>query len=72
MSLSLKKLSEEDPTFKTRGDLETGETIISGMGELHLEIISDRMRREFGVEASVGKPQVAYKETIKSDSGGWR
>lgn len=65
MSLSLKKLSEEDPTFKVKGDLETGETIISGMGELHLEIISDRMKREFGVEASVGRPQVAYKETIK-------
>ena len=68
MSLSLKKLSEEDPTFKVKGDLETGETIISGMGELHLEIISDRMRREFGVEASVGKPQVAYKETIKEEA----
>ncbi|OGZ17767.1 MAG: translation elongation factor G, partial [Candidatus Nealsonbacteria bacterium RBG_13_36_15] len=65
MGLSLKKLSEEDPTFRVKGDLETGETIISGMGELHLEIISDRMKREFGVEASVGRPQVAYKETIK-------
>jgi len=65
MSLSLKKLAEEDPTFKIRSDLETGETIISGMGELHLEIITDRMRREFKVEGNVGKPQVAYKETIK-------
>jgi len=64
LSLSLKKLSEEDPTFKIKGDLETGETIISGMGELHLEIITDRMKREFKVEASVGRPQVAYKETI--------
>jgi len=65
MSLSLKKLSEEDPTFRVKGDLETGETIISGMGELHLEIIADRMKREFKVEGNVGKPQVAYKETIK-------
>jgi len=64
MSLSLKKLAEEDPTFKVKGDMETGETIISGMGELHLEIIIDRMKREFNVEASVGKPQVAYKETV--------
>jgi len=65
MSLALRKLSEEDPTFKIKGDLETGETIISGMGELHLEIITDRMRREFKVGVSVGRPQVAYKETIK-------
>jgi len=68
MGLSLKKLSDEDPTFKVKGDLETGETIISGMGELHLEIIVDRMKREFKVEASVGKPQVAYKETIKEEA----
>jgi elongation factor G len=68
MSLSLKKLSEEDPTFRVKGDLETGETIISGMGELHLEIISDRMKREFKVAASVGKPQVAYKETITAEA----
>ncbi|MBZ9572029.1 elongation factor G [Patescibacteria group bacterium] len=68
MSLALKKLTEEDPTFQVKGDLETGETIISGMGELHLEIITDRMRREFKVEGNVGKPQVAYKETIKEEA----
>ena len=68
MGLALKKLSEEDPTFRIKGDLETGETIISGMGELHLEIIVDRMRREFKVEGSVGKPQVAYKETIRQEA----
>ena len=68
MALALKKLSEEDPTFKVKGDLETGETIISGMGELHLEIIVDRMRREFKVEGSIGRPQVAYKETIKKEA----
>jgi len=62
--LSLKKLSAEDPTFRQKEDLETGETIISGMGELHLDVLVDRMKREFNVEANVGKPQVAYKETI--------
>lgn len=65
MSLALRRLSEEDPTFVVSGDPDTGETIISGMGELHLEIIVDRMRREFKVEANVGRPQVAYKETIE-------
>ncbi|MDO8492288.1 MAG: elongation factor G [bacterium] len=64
MGLALKKLSDEDPTFKITSDQETMETIIAGMGELHLEILVDRMKREFGVEANVGKPQVAYKETI--------
>lgn len=66
MSLSLAKLSEEDPTFRARTDEETGQTIISGMGELHLEIIIDRLLREFKVGANVGKPQVAYKETIRN------
>ena len=65
MGIALSKLAEEDPTFRIKGDTETGETIISGMGELHLEILVDRMKREFKVEASVGKPQVAYKEAIK-------
>jgi len=65
MGLALRRLSEEDPTFRIKGDEETMETIISGMGELHLEILVDRMKREFKVEANVGRPQVAYKETIK-------
>lgn len=68
MSLALKKLSDEDPTFRVKTDLETGETIISGMGELHLDIIVDRMKREFKVDASVGRPQVAYKETILQEA----
>ena len=68
MDLAIRKLSEEDPTFKVKTDLETGETIISGMGELHLDIIIDRMKREFKVEADVGKPQVAYKETITQEA----
>ena len=66
MGLALRRLSEEDPTFRVKGDAETGQTIIAGMGELHLEIIVDRMLREFKVQANVGQPQVAYKETIKS------
>jgi elongation factor G len=64
LSESLAKLSDEDPTFKVKVDDETGQTLISGMGELHLEILVDRMKREFKVEANVGKPQVAYRETI--------
>ena len=64
MGMALKRLSDEDPTFHIKGDEQTGQTIISGMGELHLEIIVDRMKREFKVEANVGKPNVAYKETI--------
>ncbi|MGE5540665.1 MAG: elongation factor G [Bacillota bacterium] len=64
MGMALRKLADEDPTFKVSTDDETGETIMSGMGELHLEILVDRMKREFNVEANVGKPQVAYRETI--------
>jgi elongation factor G len=65
MGIALQKLAEEDPTFRTYTDEETGQTIIAGMGELHLEIIVDRMLREYKVEANVGRPQVAYKETIR-------
>ena len=65
MGIALQRLAREDPSFRVRSDEESGQTIIAGMGELHLEIIVDRMKREFGVEASVGKPQVAYRETIR-------
>jgi elongation factor G len=65
MSLALQRLAEEDPTFRVHVDEETGQTIISGMGELHLEILVDRMKREFNVEANIGQPQVAYRETIR-------
>jgi elongation factor G len=65
LAIALQKLSEEDPTFRVHTDAETSQTIISGMGELHLEIIVDRMMREFKVDANVGRPQVAYRETIK-------
>jgi elongation factor G len=68
MGLALQKLAEEDPTFKIKSDEEVNQTLISGMGELHLEIIVDRMKREFKVEANVGRPQVAYKETIKGNA----
>jgi elongation factor G len=65
MGIALGRLAQEDPSFRVRTDEESGQTIISGMGELHLEIIVDRMKREFGVEAAVGKPQVAYRETFR-------
>src|SRR5690349_22513612 len=65
LGTAIQRLSEEDPTFQVRSDEETGQTIIAGMGELHLEVLVDRMRREFRVEANVGKPQVAYRETIR-------
>ncbi|MDP2637097.1 MAG: elongation factor G [bacterium] len=68
LGLALKRLADEDPTFKVKSDLETGDTLIAGMGELHLEIIVDRMKREFSVEANVGRPQVAYKEAIKKEA----
>jgi len=68
MGMALSKLAEEDPSFRVRTDEETGQTIISGMGELHLDIIVDRMRREFKVDCNVGAPQVAYRETIKVEA----
>jgi len=70
LSISLQKLAEEDPTFSYKSDEETGQTLIEGMGELHLEIISDRLLREFGVQATVGRPQVAYKETVTGEVQG--
>ncbi|GIS51610.1 MAG: hypothetical protein Ct9H90mP27_1010 [Gammaproteobacteria bacterium] len=66
LSDALSKLAQEDPLFKVTSDEETAQTIISGMGELHLEVLIERMKREFGVEANIGKPQVAYRETIKN------
>ena len=68
MGVALHRLAEEDPTFRVSGDPETGDTLIAGMGELHLEILVDRMKREFSVQANVGRPQVAYKETIKAEA----
>lgn len=68
MGLALRRLADEDPTFRIKSDTDTGETVIMGMGELHLEILVDRMKREFGVEANVGAPQVAYKETITGEA----
>ncbi|MHC5349279.1 elongation factor G [Metapseudomonas furukawaii] len=68
MGIALGKLAQEDPSFRVKTDEETGQTIISGMGELHLDIIVDRMKREFGVEANIGKPQVSYRETISKDN----
>jgi elongation factor G len=70
MGIALNRLAQEDPSFRVNTDQETGQTIIAGMGELHLEIIVDRMKREFGVEANVGKPQVAYRETITTSAPG--
>ena len=67
MGLALQKLAEEDPTFRVHTDKETGQTVIAGMGELHLDVLVDRMRREFHVEANIGKPQVAYRETIRQE-----
>jgi len=68
MALALQRLAEEDPTFRIHTDEETGQTIMSGMGELHLDILIDRMKREFKVEANIGEPQVAFRESIKGRS----
>ena len=70
MGVAMRRLAEEDPTFRVSGDIETGETIIAGMGELHLDVLVERMKREFGVQTNVGRPQVAYKETIKKEADG--
>src|SRR5438067_7594201 len=70
MGVALQRLAEDDPTFHVHTDEDTGQTIISGMGELHLEIIRDRMFREFKVEANAGKPQIAYRETITASATG--
>src|SRR5206468_10561177 len=70
LGVGLQKLMAEDPTFRVHTDQQTGQTVIAGMGELHLEIIVDRLKREFSVEASVGKPQVAYKETLTRPADG--
>src|SRR5690606_40020996 len=67
MGLALGRLAQEDPSFRVRTDEESGQTIIAGMGELHLDIIVDRMKREFGVEANIGAPQVAYRETTRAN-----
>jgi elongation factor G len=72
MGIALNRLAQEDPSFRVHTDEESGQTIMSGMGELHLEILVDRMRREFGVEAAVGKPQVAYRETISAAPPMWK
>ena len=68
MGLALSKLAEEDPTFKVHTDEDSGQTIISGIGELHLEILVDRMKREYKVEADVGEPKVAFRETIRKEA----
>src|SRR4030095_14249637 len=70
LGIALQRLSEEDPTFRVKTDPETGETLIAGMGELHLDVLVDRMIREFKVAANVGKPQVSYRETIRRPAGG--
>ena len=67
LGTAIQRLAEEDPTFQVQTDFETGQTIISGMGELHLEVLVDRMKREFNVEANVGRPQVAYRETVRKE-----